>query len=170
MFIEPVCEDGDLSMPNVLIKMNIWGKLVTVISLIIVLGIFGAIEINILFNESLYTTKGSLTFYLTIPPKMIRHFPEIHRVGRITYHYSVGDGPAPQFFALSYGSRSQAEIALSHIQEYLQHYGFVTDEREPLTCRVIPYAHMEKQDFFELYICHEEKSKWTNISITYYPE
>ncbi len=69
--------------------------LVKGVILLVCCALFVIFEVLVLLDESLYTTKGSVLYHMTIPPSIIRRFPEINPVERITYHYSVGDGPAP---------------------------------------------------------------------------
>ncbi len=84
--------------------------------------------------------------------------------------HSVGDGPAPAFFALSYPSSMRDTIAFSQIQQYLQKYGFVADDGEPQICHVEVYSHRQRADALELYVCRNSRVRWTTISICYYPE
>lgn len=91
-------------------------------------------EINFLFNEYVEVEKGSLKYYLTLPPRIVRNAPIISRLpdAKTGYSYSIGDGNAPGYEGVHYQSSESKENITTQLTKYLGEwdYAFFAEEVE----------------------------------------
>lgn len=80
------------------------------------------------FSESLYPTRGSFAFFVTITEPVIRDFPSPDAVEAPVYHYGVGDGPKPPDQSVSYRSRQPAVALEAAVLQHLRASGYGAEE------------------------------------------
>ncbi|PIE74429.1 MAG: hypothetical protein CSA18_05125 [Deltaproteobacteria bacterium] len=145
-------------------------RILIAVILLVVAILFIIFELNFLFSESFYSKKGSLKYYLTFPPKLIRNAPIINNNGDVDYSYSVGDGVSPQFFKLSYLSQSSSEDIAKIIESYLSKFRFVVSGSGLTVCDMASYDNMNGTSSFEVYVCDAKRPMFTRVVLTYYPK
>lgn len=79
--------------------------------------------ITVIFSESLYPSRGTFSYYVTIP-REIRSFPEIGIIGEPKFFYGCGYGPKPPIQEIQYKSSAHSETILESADNFLKSKGY----------------------------------------------
>jgi hypothetical protein len=132
--------------------------------------IFTGWIINLWFNESLYTTKGSFKYFLSVPPCIIMSFPNDGHVGPVNYHYSAGDGPAPESYALSYDTTLNENVIRSKVVSFVLKNAYFRNQQSTGSSTQSECFINSRGDIIELWIGKRGKSSNSSVSITFSPK
>lgn len=88
--------------------------------------------LTIIFSESLYTSRGTFSYYVTIP-REIRTFPEIGIIGEPKFFYGCGDGPKPPIQEIRYRSNASTAAILEEADSYLRSQGYALSNKNSET-------------------------------------
>ncbi len=147
---------------NVILAVSITTVCITIIA------VLAYCLFSLLLSESVYAKKGSFLYYATFPPGIVRNFPLVEVRGDVAYHYSVGDGPKPQSFTLSYSSRMNVSDLHLLAQGYLVEHGFGLSRHQDST-PVVTYERSANSDYADLWVGVAKTSTGAEVSFTYYP-
>jgi hypothetical protein len=125
-------------------------------------------ELNIIFDESLYTYRGSIKYYFSLPPKIIRNFPIIKERDKILYHYSAPDGAKPTIYMISYHSTASENMVVDLLEKHLNKSSYTLDRNKFSLCEIIALESRKNQNTIDLYVCADEKDDLVEISLTLY--
>jgi hypothetical protein len=82
----------------------------------------GVYVLRIWADESLYTHRGSLAYWMCIS-KTIRNVPEVGHVTDVVFYSSAGDGPKRSANAVSYSTDASHEMIVGELTRYFQGLG-----------------------------------------------
>ena len=77
------------------------------------------------YVDSVHTTRGSLSYFLTITSSRIRNCVTPGIISEPEFVYESGDGPAPVSNEIRFSTRVSAEETLAAIDEYMTGSGAV---------------------------------------------
>lgn len=86
----------------------------------------GAYSIRLLLAESLYTSRGTYAYWLSVS-KLIKGVPELSIVGQPQFYSSAGDGPKLPEDEVQYTSTADPSFIKSQLGAYLRNSGFRED-------------------------------------------
>src|SRR5690242_6719089 len=95
---------------------------ISAVILVIVVGA-GLYIASLLLSESLYSTRGSFAYWLTIS-SVIKAVPEIRPTAPPVFYSSAGDGPKLPESAISYRSAAEPAEITRAVESYLQSKGY----------------------------------------------
>jgi hypothetical protein len=102
------------------VKKAVWITGAVLLAIFLGLALYSA---SLLFSESLYSSRGSLAYWLTIS-SAIKSVPEIRPASSARFYASAGDGPKLPESAVSYRSLASAEEVIQAMDRYLTARGY----------------------------------------------